>query len=496
MKWKFWEKPSPEELAKRKHEEFLKSWEAKKKANQALRSDFEESAKRKIALNFQRTVKDDSPSVAMDSIDPMPSGTAGAYPLAQLDFFSSFGFIGFQALAIIAQHPIVSKVCSIPAEDAVRKGFEISFNDGEGADPMVSTRIEELNARYELNKNMIEFVRMGRTFGLRLCLFLVDSDLPGYYENPFNIDSIKKGEYKGMVQIDPYWVSPLLDFDATSNPLSKHYYEPTFWTIGSKRIHRSHFVIYRGDEVADILKPTYFYGGVSEPQKIMERLYCAERTANEAPLLALSKRLTTYKVSSEALLSDSLDRNLAEFARLRDNFGVKVFGDGEEINQFDTSLADLDAVIMTQYQLVSAITNIPSTKLLGTTPKGFSSTGEYEEASYHEMLESVQNTHLNQLLERHFALMEKSDLEPEFGKIKISWNWRPLDSVTEKEQAEINNLKMDMYSKAVSMGAILGEDIQKILVADPKSGFSGVEIVDEERSDNSPLADLIEELNA
>ena len=53
----------------------------------------------------------------------------------------------------------------------------------------------------------------------------------------------------------------------------------------------SHFVILRGPEVSDILKPSYLYGGLPLTQLILERVYGAERTANEAPMLALTKRL-------------------------------------------------------------------------------------------------------------------------------------------------------------------------------------------------------------
>ena len=56
---------------------------------------------------------------------------------------------------------------------------------------------------------------------------------------------------------------------------------------------------------------------------------------------------------------------------------------------------------MSQYQLVAAAANVPATKLLGTTPKGFNATGEYEEASYHEELESIQANDLSRLLARH-----------------------------------------------------------------------------------------------
>jgi hypothetical protein len=44
-------------------------------------------------------------------------------------------------------------------------------------------------------------------------LFLVD-DIN--YELPFNPDGVKPGKYKGMTQVDPYWLAPVLDLEDAS----------------------------------------------------------------------------------------------------------------------------------------------------------------------------------------------------------------------------------------------------------------------------------------
>src|SRR6202000_510843 len=115
----------------------------------------------------------------------------------------------------------------------------------------------------------------GCMFGVRIAYFKVDSPDPKYYEKPFNIDGVRPGSYKGIVQIDPYWVAPLLDRDAESRPASMHFYEPTWWIVDGQRFHRDHLIIFRNDEPADILKPVYIYGGVPVPRQLMEGVYAA-----------------------------------------------------------------------------------------------------------------------------------------------------------------------------------------------------------------------------
>lgn len=400
----------------------------------------------------------------------------GALPIAQLGWYASQGFIGYQMCAMLSQQWLIAKACAMPARDAVRHGWELTINDGSKVTPETFDKIRDLDKQYKIKTNCVEFVRKGRVFGIRLALFNVESPDPFYYEKPFNIDGVRPGSYRGISQIDPYWIGPELNGEAAANPASMHFYEPTWWRVNGRRIHRTHLIIMRNDgDLPDILKPTYFYGGVPVPQKIAERVYAAERTANEAPMLAITKRLTVLNVDVTQAFANkqAFSDKMEYFASLQNNFGVKVVGESEEINQFDTSLNDLDAVIMTQYQLVSAASEVPATKLMGTSPKGFGASGEYEESSYHEMLESIQEHDLTPLVERHYQLLVKSELQ---GSIKgqLVVTWKPTDTPTAKEQAEINLAKAQGDMQLVTAGAVDGTDVRQRIINDPDSGYNGI----------------------
>lgn len=430
---------------------------------------------------------------AADSIDGIKAayrlGATGAPP-ALLEWFASQSFIGHQACALLSQHWLIAKACEVPARDAVRVGYEVAADDGELPED-IAKRIHKADKRYRIRDQLVEFVAAGRVFGVRIAFPVIDTPDPdAYYAAPFNPDGIRPGSYRGMSQVDPQWCAPELDTQGASNPANPHFYEPTWWTIGGRRYHRSHLIIYRNGHVPDMLKPAYRYGGVPVPQRIMERVYGAERTANEAPQLVMTKRLTTMGVDATAAVADqqAFEANLAYFAQLRDNFGVKTYDkDSEAIGQFDTALSDLDAVIMTQYQLVAAAANIPATKLLGTTPKGFNATGEYEEASYHEELESIQEHDLSRLLARHHLCVMRSDIAPtlEGGKpIATTVVWNPLDSPTSAEVATTQKTLADRDAVLAGIGAIDGMDVRERLARDEESGYYGVETA--ERGDDLP----------
>lgn len=410
-------------------------------------------------------------------------------------WYASQGFIGAQLCGILAQNWLVNKACAMPGDDAIRKGYSVVSVDGEELEPDAVKIIKAYDKAYNLNFNMREFIRKGRIFGIRIAMFKVISTDPLYYEKPFNIDGVTPGSYKGIVQVDPYWTAPMLDGASASQPDTLHFYEPTWWIINGKKIHRSHLIIFRHAEPVDVLKPQYIYGGVPLTQQIMERVYAAERTSNEAPQLAMSKRTTIWLTDMEAVMqnTDAAVGRLQQWAQMRDNYGIKL-GDkeGDEFQQFDTSLADFDALIMTQYQLVAAIAGVPATKLIGTQPKGFNASGDYEEASYHELLESIQTHDLTPFAERHHQLVIKAFVEPQLRKkvtLETTVNWLPLDTPTAKELAETNQAKASTGQTLIASGVISSEEERQRIATDKNSGYNEIGIMEDE----NPLADELAE---
>ena len=128
---------------------------------------------------------------------------------------------------------------------------------------------------------------------------------------------------------------------------------------------------------------------------------------------------------------------------------------------------------MTQYQLVAAAADMPVTELLGTTPKGFQSTGEYEAGSYRKTLDKIQATDLAPELDKHYALARRTLGRPDSGAIAIQWD--TLDSPTAKEIAEIENLEAQTDNTYVMAGALDGEDIRNALIKNKNSRYFGIQ---------------------
>lgn len=393
-------------------------------------------------------------------------------------WFARQGFIGHQLAAMVAQHWLVNKACFMPARDALRKGWEIRDAMGRSLPEQDQLKLREKDIEFGLDQVLQEYIGMGRVFGIRVAVPDIDyegMDTPveEILAAPFNIDGVRPGKFKGWILIDPYWMAPILDANASAKPNSKHFYTPTWWLINGTRYHRTHVQVFLNGHLADILKPAYLYGGIPVPQLIMERVYGAERTANEAPLLAMTKRTVVYKTDLAKAVAnfDKFMARIREWSRLWTNTGIRAIDRQEdEHQQFDTSLADLDAVIMTQYQLVAAAAEVPATKLLGTSAKGFNATGEGDEAIYHEMLESLQNTHLTPFLRFHYKLLCKS---LQIDSV-VSPVWPAMDAPTALEEAQAEAAQAAAAASLIAAGAIDASEERKRLNAQDGGMYSGL----------------------
>ena len=408
--------------------------------------------------------------------DSFENGSAGKRNFWSQEMYGHFYnqiFIGWQECAILKQHPIIDRACSVPAKDALTNGYTLKpynqtrdVDDSELFDLYIKSRDE-----YNINQICERAITNKKVFGYSLVLPVI-SDKSVDMSKPFNIDGIKKGTYKGMTVIEPFWVVPGFDTDSTTDPTSLRFYQPDYYYIGgtNKKIHHSWCVKLINSEVADILKPMYFWGGVPLTQQIFERVYCADRVANEAPLLAMTKRIMVLDMFIENYVAnpEEGDRTLETLTYLRDNFAVICKEPGTDVNQIDTSLSDFDSLLMTQYQLVCSIAEMPAVKLLKTQPKGFNSSGEFEDRDYVQVLMRLQNNDALPILNMHNKLLLKSEGITGYD-LTVSFN--PIESMTEQQRAELAEKNSLTISHLQTLGTITPEEAREFLRNSPYTYF-------------------------
>lgn len=445
-------------------------------------------------FNSLRYIKEGK-EYAFDSMDTCLKnnkmiGLTGSPKDIVFTFFTKFGYIGWQICSVLAQHWLVSNACSISNKDCLRNGWNNIFSDKkdkketeeeeEKSQELLNRLFDIEQQKYSLNEKLLKWGYYYNVFGTAYMLPIIDGIDDKAREKPYNPDGIKKGSFKGISVIEPYWMIPEFDLETMTDPTNINFFEPEFYrTANGKKIHKSHLIIGRRKFVSDILKPSYYYGGISLAQEIYERVYASEKCANEAPLLLLTKRLNYYKVKlKDLILNPAKYKEIAEtLTTMRDNQGILFADHQDEIGQIDTSLSDLDQIIMGQFKLVSAIARIPVDKLFETNPTGgLSASGDYNIKNYNQDLNTLQNDLFKPAIDRINEIVMRSEFE---RKDKVTIVFNPTDNPTEKEIAELNEKKAQTMAVYLQNGLITPEEARQKLVNDKMSGYSflkGVEL--------------------
>ena len=465
-----------------------------------------------LKLSFQKGAKDftvqynGKKQVAMDSVEcqmatPAVDMTGTAKDILYT-FFSKFGFIGWQQCALLAQHWLISNACSIPAKDAIRNGWintfadadkkETSPEDTEKEQQFLNELNEITNTKFKLSEKAIQWITKYNIFGIGIALPKIDGI---EYDKPYNPDGIKKGSFKGISIMDPYWLTPQFDQEVMTDPTHPSFYKPTHYlTANGQKIHVSHFIIIRRKEVPDILKPSYYFGGIPLTQEIYERVYAAEKSANEQPLLLLTKRVNGWKVDLNEFFMNpqKYEERIRNFTDKRDNQGVLLIDHEDDMFQIDTSLSDLDQVVMSQYKLVAAVARIPVDKLFELNPSGaLSNSGDFNIKNYTQDLNTIQNDLYKPFIDRINEIVMRSYYD---RKDRIAIVFNPTDNPTAQEQATNVKTEVDTLQALIGNNVITTEEARQKLISDKRNGFSFLdEEAPEQEQDNEEIAQMMKE---
>ena len=406
-------------------------------------------------------------------------------------YYAKQGFIGFSNCAILAQDWLIHKAITAPCEDAISVPYDVTLNKKDETEQTQDdlTKLKELSdnkEKFNIKEICNIFAQNKRKYGQALCVPLVDGV---DYTVPFNIDAVQPDSYRGMSVVEPVWITPVLDTEAMTDPMSKRFYQPTWFRMPNGQLVHYTWCIFNTYGVpSDILKPTYYFGGIPLPQLLYEQVYAAHKTAKEAPMLAQTKRLNYVEGNPNALLFDpDREKKFSFISWVRNNFGFLLIKPEQRIGQFDTSLSDFDSVVMLCYQLVAAISGVIATRLLETSPKGWQSSGSYEDNQYKKLQQNIQYNDFMPILDMHYQLLAKS-------KYGISAHYQitfdEIDTPTAKEAAEIREINSRTAATYINAGVISAEEERTKLREDETSGYNALEAEMPESEENDPFNDL------
>ena len=353
---------------------------------------------------------------------------------------------------------MLRKAVTIPATDRIR-----AWRDWQAdKDQIEALEAEERKHQLQAKVRQAEILR-GLGGG---AIILVG---PGDTAMPLNVTG--KG---GLVAVNIVSRWHIQGHDWVEDLSSADYGKPAYWTMsgsqGQTRLHPSRVVCFRAEPLPSVFRGSYeerFWGRGRVPSLLEPAQNLDEALATFS---AIIKDALTIDVGISRLLDivataegeAQLMRRLSLMIQGSSIFNGKLYdlgsGDGkdaEKIDRHQVTWAGIPDIIRVYAEAFSAASDIPVTRLWGTSAKGLNATGEGDEKNWREAVETGQELETKPCLDEIDAALIPSALgsRPD----TVWWQFAPLSIPTEKEETDRFKTWVEAMEKVGMSGAIPDE---------------------------------------
>lgn len=391
--------------------------------------------------------------------DPRIASTYQFAPLTQQDIAAAYSGSG-----------LLRKICQIPALDMVRE-----WRTWNGLEADQVAKVYETEKKFGIVGKVRQAEVLRAMGGGALIM-----GLPGDTAQPANPKAPL-----AFVHVVSRWH---LTFETLQDdPTEDGYGEPAMWrmstTSGQKDIHPSRVIPFRADQTAALAMPAWSsqdqFWGESVVAQVLDAVKDSDTArASFAALLHKAKLLrigipNLIELAAAPEGEAQVMKRLAILATAESIHNATIFdaGDpetgkgGEQITDAEYNFAGAKDMLYAYGEFVAAISDIPATRLLGRAPEGMNASGESQQADWQKRIKAMQTLDLGPCMERLDPHLLAAAGAPS-GVANYSWD--PLDTPSEKENAERFKIQMEAVDKLAGLAAIpdqaFNRGVQSLLV--------------------------------
>lgn len=423
-----------------------------------------------------------APTLAMDeNLVNTASWAGNYYPSAVAEGQAFLGYPYLSELLLRAEYRRMAETFSTAM---TRKWIKFSSVAAKKGDKDKAERIKKIDAEFKRLQIRAAFQKvafwesgMGRSH-LYLDFGTSDKQVEEIQDVGDGTDTRSKGKVgprrplRRVKNIEPIWTYPS-NYNAT-DPTDPAWYRPEEWYVMAKRINASRLLTFVGREVADMLKPAYSFGGLSLTQ--MAKPYVDNWLRTRQSVSDLVNAFSTMVLATnmgnitapggQAMLYNRLDL----FNVLRDNANVMAINkDTEEFSNVAVPLGTLDSLQAQSQEHMAAVSGIPLVFLLGIQPLGLNASSEGEIRVFYDWVNSYQELLFRPNLQRILGFVQLSL----FGEVDpdISFDFVPLWSMSEKEEAELKKLQQETDGADIDKGVLDPQERRERIINDEDSPY-------------------------
>jgi len=347
---------------------------------------------------------------------------------------------------------IAGAVVDHPVEDATREWRTFTGKD--------AAKIHEAEKKIELQEKTQAAFTWAGVYGGAGVLLITDQELG----QPLELDKIKQGSLKRLVNLDRTMISP--STYNYSDPTAENYMRAETYRIngGVQNVHHSHFIIAPGEALPPRLRLLNNGWDDSVLRRCMEDL--KDSAAAKAGIASLILEANVDVISRENLAVDlssgDMDQGIMNrflnFGMLKSMFRLALMDKTETFDRKPISFGGLGEILSVLMQWTAGAAKQPMTRLFGVQSKGMGDSGEGDAKNYYNRVRGEQEmkyrkflNQIDEVLIRSTLGVAPDDLNYEFNPLEI-----PNESeVKDRNLAEAQTDDLRLQQKVIPRSAVV-----------------------------------------
>lgn len=343
------------------------------------------------------------------------------------------------------------------ADDMTRAGVQLV---GELPPDDISA-LEEFSTAYGIWESLNDTIKWARLYGGCIGVLLIDGQDTS---TPLRIQTIRKGQFRGILPLDRWMVEPSLsDLVTEFGPdlgLPK-FYRVTAQAPALSRmtIHHSRVIRLEGVRLPYWQRLMENLWGLSVLERLYDRMIAFDSASTGAAQLTFKSFIRTYKidgmrdiVSAGGDALNGLIKYVDMMRRFQGVEGITLLDGKDEFSADSPAAFGGLADVMAQFgQQLSGALQIPLVRLFGQSPLGFS-TGDTDLRNYYDTINQQQNKLLKVGVTKVYrcaAASEGIKLPGGFGIV-----FRSLWQLDDTQKAQVASTVTDAVAKAIDAGLV------------------------------------------
>lgn len=425
------------------------------------------------------------PPPALDGLTNVMTGLGGANSKRSYNQWQQPLYNNFQQLdACYASSWLARKIVDIPAEDMTREWRRIKTDGAE--------EIASLEKEFHLPILTQEAMQWAGLYGGAGVLMITNQDLT----KPLRPEAIRRGDLKGMRVFDRFDLSAMTI--NTWDVLADNYLLPEFYTLrgGAQQIHHSHVARFVGEKLP-LRQMSLTQGwGDSTLRKCMEDVM--DMVAAKDGIAELMQAANVDIISREGLneelttdQDDAIIKRYQLFRMMLSNVQMALLDGDEKYERNTLNLSGVAPIIEQFITWISAASDIPVTRMFGTSAKGLNATGDGDDKNYRTSIRAKQMSKLSIPMRKIDEVLVRSAI----GSFPDSYDyeWNPLSLPTDLEAAQAQQLRAQTHTMYLDANLATRAQVMRELQADESYQYDDDELERLEEMEASNLYDETDE---